>query len=65
MRVEFVDALRGYRFATEMRRRMGHPNLHVWHRNATVLVEFPEEWESREGIAALVAESGGLVASAA
>jgi hypothetical protein len=65
MRVEFVDGLRGYRFANELRRRQGHPNLHVWHSNATVVVEFPERWESEEGIAALVAESGGIVATAA
>lgn len=60
MRVEFRDGLRGYRFADELRRRRGTA-MGVWHKNATVVVEFPQSWESEEGIAALVAGSGGIV----
>ena len=59
MRVEFLDALQGYRFADELRRRRGHA-MGVWHDKATVVVAFPQRWEAEEGIAALIAQSGGV-----
>jgi hypothetical protein len=63
-RIEFVDRLRGYRFASEIRRSSGRPEVHVWHTHDTVIVDLPGGGKVSEAkLAALQEESGGIVQS--
>ena len=59
MQAEFVDRLRGYRFAAEIRRSGAYPDVRVWHTHATVVVDLPGARASDASLASLNAESGG------
>ena len=60
MRVEFIDRLRGYRFADELRRSGPHTDVRVWHSNARVVVNLPTA-RATDANLALLEESGGIM----
>jgi hypothetical protein len=61
-RIEFVDRLRGYRFASDVRGSSGRPEVHVWHTHDTVIVDLPGGGKLSDAkLATLQEESGGFV----
>lgn len=62
-RVEFVDALRGYRFAEELRRSRGFREIRVWHDDATVVVVPSNAGTNDAGRALLQSPPGGIVSN--
>ena len=61
MRVEFIDRLRGYRFAAELRKSGAYHDVHVWHTLGSVVIDLPAARGTDARRAILQAESGGIV----
>ena len=61
MRVEFVDRLRGYRFAAELRKTDSAREVRVWHTDGKVIIDLPGVRGTDARRAALAEESGGVV----
>ena len=55
-RYTFVDGLRGYRLAAELRLHADRMDLKVTHEQAGVVLEFPQKWTSKPELAAILAE---------
>jgi hypothetical protein len=56
VRYTFVDGLRGYRLAAELRQHADRMDLRVTHEQAGVVLEFPQKWASKPELAAILAE---------
>ncbi len=57
-RLEFVDRLRGYRFAAELRRSGGSPKVGVWHTHQAVVVDLANRHPSEAALAMYQAARG-------
>lgn len=61
LRVEFVDRLRGYRFAAELRKTDSEREVRVWHTDGKVIIDLPGVRGTDARRLALAEESGGVV----